>query len=103
MTRDEIILALGKGAFIRRKYAYCQGEVELLFPDKTIMPLEWEEYYKCRFQGYVECIATPSQYASQTEIMFNGHPGHDEYYYFGLNDKGKELFYLLHKGRNNVR
>ena len=99
MTRDEIILALGNGAYIRRKFATVKGELELFFPDQTIIALDWGVYYKFRFYGYCECIATPSKYASHKDIMFKGIPGHDEYYYFGLNEKGKELFYLLKKGK----
>ncbi|ROL61149.1 hypothetical protein D9V86_07285 [Bacteroidetes/Chlorobi group bacterium ChocPot_Mid] len=95
---DNIILKLGHGAFLRRKQTIGEGPVELLNPDKTIENVEWEVYHKFRNHGYGECIAFPSKYSDSTGI-YDGIPGHDNYYYFGLSDKGKEMFYLLQKGK----
>ncbi len=100
MTSNQIILALGQGAFLRRKTPHGEGPTELLSPDKTVVPVEWEVYHKFRKQGYGECFAHPSKYADSNDILFKNTPGHDEYYYYGLNDKGKEMFYLLQKGKN---
>ena len=99
MTSNEIILALGQGAFLRRKQAFGEGPAEMLNTDKTVVPVPYEDYHKFRNQGHGECIALPSKYADSTDVLFKDTPGHDNYFYYGLNDKGKEMFYLLQKGK----
>ena len=96
----KVIVKLGHGAFMRKKMATGECEVELMNPDKSTEQIDYAVYHEIRNKGFGEMIATPSKYAAgDAGGMFSGIPGHDEYYYFGLNLKGKELFYELQKGK----
>ena len=101
MTLNKIIILLGNGALLRKKVAVGEGPVELLYIDRSIEQVDWQDYHNFRKQGYGTIVAYPSKYSSN-DGLFANIPGHDEYYYFGLNDKGKEYSHHLLKGKNNV-
>jgi len=101
MTFNKLIILLGNGALLRKKVAVGEGPVEILHVNKSIEPLDWQDYHNFRKQGYGTIVAYPAKYSAY-DGLFANIPGHDEYYYFGLNDKGKDLFHHLLKGKTNV-
>lgn len=93
----DIVLRLGRGAFFRKIEPNGKGEIQLMNPDKTVEVIDWELYHKFRSKGYGELVAYPSCYAAGSSLLFEGIPGHDSFYYFGLSEKGKQFFYELMK------
>jgi hypothetical protein len=98
---DDIILMLGQGAFLRKKQQIVECEVELFHPDKRVEIIEWKLYHRFRNRGLGRRIAIPSKNNSSGR-MFEGMPGYDEYYYYGLSEKGMMEFYLLQKEKKTV-
>lgn len=101
ISLKNIIIKLGDGALLRRKTANGEGPVELFNTNRSIELIDWEVYHDFRNKGYGECKYYPSKYSSN-DGLFANIPGHDEYYYFGLNEKGKEYFVELNKEKKNV-
>lgn len=101
MTLNKIIILLGNGALFRRKNVNGEGPCEIFHTNKSIEQVDWEVYHNFRNKGYGECVAYPAKYSSN-DGLFADIPGYDEYYYFGLNEKGKEYFVELNKGKKNA-
>jgi hypothetical protein len=101
MTKAEtdIIIKLGHGAFFRKIQSNGKGDVELMLVDKSTVPVDFELYHSIRNKGLCGQIAVPAKCAVPNNL-FEGNPGEDQFYYYGLNEKGKSLFYEIQKEKS---